>query len=247
MRNIRVIIHGSGGRMGQSIAALCKQSPDLEVIAGVGRGNVSELANLEPVDILIDFSQPEGLQQALEWCLKTNTALVSGTTGIDQSLMAGLRSAGAQIPVFWAPNMSIGVNLAAQLVATAAHSLGMTADVEIIEAHHRYKKDAPSGTALQFAEVVASARGQDVNSVIKSGREGDCVVRPDGEIGISSIRAGDIVGDHTVLFQLPGEALEITHRATDRNGFARGALEASRWLNHQSAGFYDMRDLLRNL
>jgi len=247
MSNIRVIIHGSGGRMGQAIAELCRQSPDLEVVAGVDRDNSSVLEGLEPADVLIDFSQPDGLQQALEWCLETKTALVSGTTGIDQQLMAALRSAGTQIPVFWAPNMSIGVNLAAQLVATAAHSLGMTADVEIIEAHHRYKKDAPSGTALQFAEVVASARGQNFSEVVKSGREGDCGVRPDGEIGISSIRAGDIVGDHTVLFQLPGEALEITHRATDRDGFARGALEASRWLNHQSAGFYDMRDLLRNL
>ncbi|MCF6226879.1 MAG: 4-hydroxy-tetrahydrodipicolinate reductase [Xanthomonadales bacterium] len=244
---MRVIIHGSGGRMGQAISQLCGQSQDMEVVAGISRQSAEQLATLEPADVLIDFSQPEGLQQALDWCLQTKTALLSGTTGIDEGLMAALRSAGKIIPVFWAPNTSIGVNLAAQLVATAAHSLGMAADVEIIEAHHRYKKDAPSGTALQLAEIVASARGQDINAVVKSGRKGDCGVRPDGEIGISSIRAGDIVGDHTVLFQLPGEVLEITHRATDRNSFARGALEAARWLNNQSAGFYDMRDLLGNL
>ena len=247
MSNIRVVIHGSGGRMGMAIAELCQQSPDLEVVAGIDRDNSTQLSQLEPADVLIDFSLPDGLGQALEWCLQSKTALVSGTTGVDEQMMASLRRAGAEIPVFWAPNMSIGVNLAAQLVATAAHSLGMAADVEITEAHHRYKKDAPSGTAVQFAEIVASARGQDFNKVVKSGRHGDCGVRPDGEIGISSIRAGDIVGEHTVLFQLPGEALEITHKASDRDGFARGALEATRWLNHQSAGFYDMRDLLRSL
>jgi len=244
MSNIRVIVYGANGRMGLAITELCQQSPDLDVVAGFDQEDADLMAAHEPVDVLIDFSQPEGQAEALAWCLQTKTAMVSGTTGIDAPHMAALHSAGAQIPVFWAPNMSIGVNLTAQLVATAAHSLGMTADVEIIESHHRYKKDAPSGTALQLAEVVASARGQEFEKVVHSGRHGDCGVRPDGEIGISSIRAGDLVGEHTVLFQLPGEALEITHRATDRDCFARGALEAARWLNHQSAGFYDMRDLL---
>ncbi len=243
MTSIRVIIHGAEGRMGQSLISLCQQSQDFEIIAEVDRSTKVQLDALGPVDVLIDFSLPNGLRQALGWCVKNQTALLSGTTGIDELLLADLRSAGREIPVFWAPNMSIGVNLTARLVATAAHSLGLAADVEIVEAHHRYKKDAPSGTALQLAGVVASARGQD-DTVISSGRSGDCGIRPDGEIGISSIRAGDLVGEHTVLFQLPGESLEISHKANDRDSFALGALEACRWLNHQSAGFYDMRDLL---
>ncbi|MCF6264275.1 MAG: 4-hydroxy-tetrahydrodipicolinate reductase [Xanthomonadales bacterium] len=247
MNSTRVIIHGSGGRMGEAIIKLCQQRKDLEVVAEISRNSTLQLDALEPADVLIDFSQPEGLQQALDWCLRSKTALLSGTTGIDEGLMASLRSAGASIPVFWAPNTSIGVNLTAQLVDKAAQSLGMTADVEITEAHHRYKKDAPSGTALQLAQAVANARGQDFNAVVNSGQQGDCGLRADGEIGISSVRAGDIVGEHTVLFQLPGEVLEITHRATDRNSFARGALEAARWLSQKSAGFYNMRDLLHHL
>lgn len=244
MSSIRIIIHGANGRMGQLLTNLCNQNPDFEIIAAVDRDTQAQLIELEPADVLIDFSLPKGLREALGWCVQSKTALVSGTTGIDELLMSDLRTAAQEIPVFWAPNMSIGVNLSARLVATAAHSLGMAADVEIIEAHHRYKKDAPSGTALQLAEVVASARGQNASEVIVSGRSGDCGVRPDGQIGISSIRAGDLVGEHTVLFQLPGESLEITHKANDRDSFALGAIEASRWLNRQSAGFYDMRDLL---
>ena len=195
-------------------------------------------------DVLIDFTQPESTLAVLEHCRKHKKRMIIGTTGIDDAGRQRIADAARDMAIVHAPNMSVGVNLCFRLLETAARILGDEVDVEIIEAHHRYKADAPSGTALKMGEVVAQALGRDLKEWGVYGRRGISGERARKVIGFSSIRAGDIVGDHTVLFAGGGERVEITHRAESRATFAHGALRAARWLMGRKTGLYDMQDVL---
>lgn len=267
MSNTRVAINGAGGRMGRTLLsvlpefdALClgaafehEQSAMLGEDASV-LGAWKEKANLavkadvaaeqEQFDLFVDFTTPESTLAALEICKQSGKAVVIGTTGCNQAQREQIEAAGQHIPVVFAPNFSVGVNLSLKLIELAASVLGDSVDVEVIGAHHRHKVDSPSGTALAMAESVARALGRDLNEHAAYSREGRHGERPREQIGFSTIHAGDIVGEHTVLFAGEGERLEITHKATDRAIFARGALRAAQWLAHKPAGLYDMQDVL---
>lgn len=259
-------IHGAGGRMGRALLTACAARPDLTLTgaferpdhpalgqdagvlaglapAGVGLTAVANLGNVA-FDVLVDFTRPAGTLGVLEACRQAGRAMVIGTTGLDADGRAAIARAGQDIPIVWAPNMSIGVNVCFALLATAARVLGDDFDVEIIEAHHRHKVDAPSGTALRMGEIVASALGRDLAADAVYGRQGHTGPRPPGQIGFATVRGGDIVGDHTVLFAGDGERVEITHRAASRENFAAGALRAAAWVAGRAPGVYDMQDVL---
>lgn len=195
-------------------------------------------------DVLIDFTSPVATLEHVDLCVQFAKPMVIGTTGLDESQLARIADAACRIPIVLAPNTSIGVTVCLRLLQAAARAVGPDADVEIIEAHHRHKKDAPSGTALRMGQVVAETLGRDLNAVAVYGREGITGERPREAIGFSTIRAGDIVGEHTVLFGLAGERIEITHKATDRLTFARGALRAAAWVVAAGPGLYGMDDVL---
>lgn len=197
-------------------------------------------AALGAADVLLDFSVPASTLVALDACIQTGTPMVIGVTGLDAAAKEKIRAAGKRIPVLAAPNMSLGVALLMQLATAAAKTLGADFDIEISEAHHRHKRDAPSGTALALAEAMAVARDQPLQPRPAGSR-------PAGSIGFAVVRAGDIVGEHTVLFAGKGERLELSHRAGSRIGFARGALKAAVWLRQQPAGVYALTDMLRTL
>jgi 4-hydroxy-tetrahydrodipicolinate reductase len=199
---------------------------------------------LAGADVLIDFTRPEGTLAHLAACRARRVRMVIGTTGFDGAGKQAIADAAREIPVVFAPNMSVGVNLCLTLLDTAARVLGDGYDVEIIEAHHRHKVDAPSGTALRMGEVVAAALGRDLRECAVYGREGVTGERKDSTIGFSTVRGGDLVGDHTVMFLGAGERVEITHKASSRATFAQGALRAARWLMGRPAGLYDMQDVL---
>ena len=259
-----VIIAGAAGRMGRAIAKELngnaqlklvgavehQDSPyigqDLGELVGIGANEVlitTEVNDLS-FDLLIDFTRPDSTMKNLQLCSEQSAAIVVGTTGLDQEQRDELRRCGATIPVLLAANTSVGVNLCAALVETAARVLGDVVDIEIVEAHHRHKIDAPSGTALFLGESVAKALGRNLPEDGVFERYGNTGERPEGTIGFSTIRGGDIAGEHTVMFIGESERLEITHRATDRQIFARGAVRAASWLSQQPAGFYDMRGAL---
>jgi 4-hydroxy-tetrahydrodipicolinate reductase len=195
-------------------------------------------------DVLIDFTRPEPTLAHLEICRQAGRRMVIGTTGFSDEQKERIATAAQDIAIVFAPNMSVGVNLCLKLLDMAARVLGEDVDVEIIEAHHRYKVDAPSGTALRMGEVVAAALGRDLKSCAVYGRQGHTGERDRKTIGFETIRAGDIVGDHTVLFAGSGERVEITHKASSRMTFANGALRAAAWLTQQDAGLFDMQDVL---
>jgi len=263
---IKIIICGAGGRMGGRIIAGSRSEPDLEIAGAVerpghpglgrdagelsGRGTIgcpltdSLAAVLERGDVVIDFSAPEAAAENAAAAAAAGKSLVVGTTGISPEGEKQLRSAAAGIACVYSPNMSVGVNLLFRLVGETAEALGDAYDVEIVEAHHRLKKDAPSGTAKKIAEVAASALRRDLGEAAVYGREGLVGERTREEIGIHAVRAGDIVGDHTVIFSAPGERLELVHRAHSRDTFARGALRAARFAAAAGPGFYSMRDVL---
>jgi len=201
-------------------------------------------AALESAAVAIDFSLAHAVAANANACLRARVPLLVGTTGIDAAARGVLESAAATIPVLIAPNTSVGVNVAARLVRLATLGLGPDYDVEIVESHHRMKRDAPSGTALALGEVVAGARGRPLVELAVFDRHGDDEPRAPGSIGFAVVRAGDIVGEHTVVFASVGERVEITHRATDRITFARGALRAAAWLAGRPAGLYSMNDVL---
>jgi len=217
--------------------ALSIKSPRVAIAADID-------AALAASDVLIDFTRPEGTARHLESALAHGTRLVIGTTGFDATGRDAIERAATTIPIVFAPNMSVGVNVVFKLVADAARALADGYDVEIIEAHHRHKVDAPSGTAVRMAELVAAARGVSLADVASYGREGIVGPRPASTIGFSAIRGGDIVGDHTVLFAGTGERIEITHRSGSRDGYATGALAAARFVASRPAGLYDMQDVL---
>ena len=263
---VRVGVNGAGGRMGKTLIQACIEHPDTQLCAafeiasssaigqdaGVNAGIESqgvtinsELANhTSEFDVLIDFTIPECTMQSLETCLNSSKSMGIGTTGLDESQKQKLKEAGNKISIVFAPNMSVGVNLCLELLQTAAKTLGDEYDVEIIEAHHKHKVDAPSGTALRMGEVVAESLGRNLKDCAVYGREGHTGERDKKTIGFETIRAGDIVGDHTVIFAGTGERVEITHKASSRMTFAQGAMRAASWLSSKSSGLYDMQDVL---
>jgi 4-hydroxy-tetrahydrodipicolinate reductase len=261
---IRVVVTGAAGRMGRALIEACAKSEGLQLtgalerpgssiagadageLAGIGRLGVPIVAGLERLefDVLVDFTRPEATLGYLAACQQAGRRVVIGTTGFDEAGKGRIAEAARAIPVVFAPNMSVGVNLCFKLLDLAARVLGDSVDVEVIEAHHRYKADAPSGTALGMGEVVARALGRDLKECAVYGRQGVTGERPRSTIGFATVRAGDIVGDHTVLFAGGGERVEITHRAESRATFANGAMRAARWLAAKPAGLYDMQDVL---
>jgi len=264
MTNLCIV--GAGGRMGRTLIEAVQQAEGLTLtvateragssligadageLAGVGRLGVSisedPAAHVEAFDVLVDFTRPEGSLEHLEICRQAGRAMVIGTTGFTEDQKQVIRDAAKEIPVVFAPNMSVGVNLCLKLLDLAARVLGDEVDIEVIEAHHRHKVDAPSGTALRMGEVVAEALGRDLAECAVYGREGHTGERDPKTIGFETIRAGDIVGEHTVMFAGLGERVEITHKASSRMTFAKGAVRASAWLKGRPAGLYDMQDVL---
>ncbi|MDR1083762.1 MAG: 4-hydroxy-tetrahydrodipicolinate reductase [Deltaproteobacteria bacterium] len=221
---------------------------DLGVLSGIGLLGIAATDNLakalESAKVLIDFTSPAALKAHLAAAQKVGCAAVIGTTALGDREKAALKEASAVIPVLWAPNMSLGVNLLYKLVSEAAKSLGPDFDVEIVEAHHHRKKDAPSGTAVRLFEVIAEAKELDKKEALITGRNGLVGARPTGEIGVLALRGGDIVGEHTVYFCGQGERLELTHRAQSRDTFAAGAMRAAVWLAGKSKGLYSINDVL---
>jgi 4-hydroxy-tetrahydrodipicolinate reductase len=262
----RIAITGAAGRMGRSLIEAVHNTEGLELTAalehpdstllgsdageltGLGRLGVILAADLAAVtdkfDVLIDFTRPEPTLANLAICRAAGRNMVIGTTGFSEAQKLEIAAAANDIGVVFAPNMSVGVNLCLKLLDMAARVLGDEVDIEIIEAHHRHKVDAPSGTALRMGEVVAAALGRDLASCAVYGREGNTGERDRRTIGFETIRAGDIVGDHTVLFAGTGERVEITHKASSRMTFANGAVRAAGWLMTQQTGLFDMQDVL---
>jgi len=194
--------------------------------------------------VSVHFSSPEATVEQVRWAVEHGAPVVVGTTGLDASQRAEIEKASKQIPVVFAPNMSVGVNMLFKLVGEVARILGADYDIEITEIHHRFKKDAPSGTARRLGEIAAEARGSDYDEMVVDGRSGITGERPTAQIGMHALRGGDVVGDHTVTFATLGERLELTHRAHSRDTLARGALLATKWVRDQKPGLYDMQDVL---
>ena len=263
---IRLGIVGAAGRMGQTLIKAClttqgvllgaaverKDSPavgrDAGEVAGMLRLDIAVkddlAAVIDDIDVLIDFTRPESTLEHVELCLRHGRRLVIGTTGFSAEQRAAIERAAADVAIVLAPNMSVGVNLSLKLLEMAARVMGDYTDIEIIEAHHRHKVDAPSGTALRMGEVVAKTLGRDLSECAVYGREGITGERDRKTIGFSTIRAGDIVGEHTVMFVDEGERIEITHKASSRMTFARGAVRAAQWLMAKDKGLFDMQDVL---
>jgi len=259
-----VVIAGSAGRMGRALLEGVFQAPELRLHAALERSD-SDLIGRDAGDllgspcgvrisddiaaalggahVLIDFTRPEGTMRHLELCMQAGVKMVIGTTGLSVEQRARIEEASAGLAIMQAPNMSVGVTLVLNLLETAAKVLEGY-DIEIVEAHHRHKVDAPSGTALRMGEVIAQALGRDLNEVAVYGREGQTGERKDTTIGFATVRGGDIVGDHTALFAGTGERVEITHKASSRATFALGALRAAQFLADKERGLYDMRDVL---
>ena len=250
---MRLAIAGAGGRMGRALAEAALADPEVSLAAllevpgspalGTQVGGVrvqSDLRAVAAADVLIDFTRPEGTLEHL----KHARAMVIGTTGFSASQKESLASAGQRIPIVMAANFAIGVNAVYRLAETAARILGDDYDVEIVEAHHRHKVDAPSGTALKLGGVLSRTLNRSLADVARHGRQGDTGERPRREIGFHAIRGGDIVGEHTVIFAGAGERVEITVRSQSRATYASGALRAAKWLAGRRAGFYGMEDVL---
>ncbi len=263
---IRVAVAGAGGRMGRTLVNAVHQTDGLAVsaateqtesgllgvdagdVAGIGPLGVAIRSDLDEVlgefDVLIDFTTPDATMHNLRLCRDARARTVIGTTGLSPSQREAVSEAAIDIALVYAPNMSVGVNLCFKLLETAARVMGDDVDIEIVEAHHRHKVDAPSGTALRMGEVIADALGRDLNQVAVYGRQGHTGPRERQTIGFETIRAGDTVGEHTVWFAADGERVEITHRASSRMTFARGAVRAAKWVAGLERGQFDMQDVL---
>lgn len=240
---IKIAVVGSGGKMGKTIVDVIKNDKKIHLGATLDKND--DLNDfLDKFDVLIDFTRPEATLGYLKICAKNNKKMVIGTTGFNDAQLQQLEQLATQTAVVFAPNMSIGVNLSLKLLEMTAKVIGEDADIEIVETHHRYKIDAPSGTALKMGEVVANALGRDLKKCAIYGREGIEKVRDKKTIGFSTIRGGDVVGEHTVSFFMEGERVEITHKASSRKTFALGSVRASIWLNNQKNGLYSMQDVL---
>jgi len=265
MEKMRIVVAGSAGRMGKTLIEAIAGSPDA-VLAGaldmpgssalgrdaaefMGRASGVNIsadieATLKGADVFIDFTRPEGTLEHLRACVKHGVKMVIGTTGFEPAGKQAIEAAAQKIGIVFAPNMSVGVNLTLKLLEVAAKVLQQGYDVEIVEAHHRMKVDAPSGTALRMGEVVAKALGRDHNAVAVYGREGVTGARKDETIGYAVVRGGDVVGDHTVMFLGQGERIEVAHKASSRMTYAQGALRACRFLREKKTGLFDMQDVL---
>jgi 4-hydroxy-tetrahydrodipicolinate reductase len=239
----KVIITGAKGRMGQALVACAKSFPQLQVVAALDRGDDLG-AVIAGSDVVIDFSSHLATPEFVGICAKNKKAIVIGTTGYAQKEKEAILKASSTIPVVLASNFSTGVNTLFWLTRKAAEILGSDFDLEVVEMHHRLKKDAPSGTAKSLAEILAAVRRQQLEKVARHGRVGIVGERKASEIGIHSIRGGDVFGDHTVIFANIGERVELTHKASGRDTFAKGALRAAQWLVKQKPGLYDMQDVL---
>lgn len=262
----RIAVLGATGRMGRAIIQTVAQSSEVTLTAALDRtGNpligqdAAAQAGLSPIgvlvtdnleavadqfDVLIDFSRPEGTLAVLPVCIAHQHAMVIGTTGFSPEQKIELASAACKIPICLSANFSIGVNVTLKLLELAAKTLGDSYDVEIVEAHHRHKVDAPSGTALRMGESVAAGLGRDLKDCAVYERYGNTGARDRKTIGFATIRGGDVVGDHTVMFLGDGERVEISHKATSRGNFSSGAVKAAAWLKDRPAGLYEMRDVL---
>ncbi len=240
---LRVALVGAEGRMGQAIAACASREPGrYEIAALIGRQG--PLDAIGGTDAVIDFSSPAATDAVLDTCRAAGRPLVLGTTGHDDAGRTAVAEAAKEIPIVFAANFSVGVNALFWLTRQATRILGPTFDLEVVEVHHRLKKDAPSGTARRLAEILAEARGLDYSADARHGRDGLVGARTAGEIGVHAVRGGDVVGEHTVLFADVGERVELIHRATSRETFAAGALRAAAWLVGRPAALYDMEDVL---
>lgn len=239
----KVIINGSKGRMGQALLACAARMPDVAVAAGIDVGD--ELAPAVAAgDVVIDFSFHSVTPKVARLCAERGKALVVGTTGHSEADKAAIREAARTVPMVWASNFSTGVNTLFWLTRKAAEILGPTFDLEVIEMHHRLKKDAPSGTATTLLEILGDVRKLQLEQALRHGRKGITGERTAGEIGIHALRGGDVVGDHTVVFATNGERVELTHKASSRDTFANGALRAACWVVGRAPGIYDMQDVL---
>lgn len=262
---LNIAIAGSAGRMGRALLEAVAQAPDMRLSAALERAGspylnkdageligapcgvditVDVVAALSGSDVLVDFTRPEGTLAHLAVCRAKNVKMVIGTTGFSAKQKEELEAASKDVAIVFAPNMSVGVNVTLKLLEMAAMVLNEGYDIEIVEAHHRHKLDAPSGTALRMGEVVARALGRNLSEVAVYGREGDTGERAPATIGFATVRGGDIVGDHTVMFAGTGERLEISHKAGSRATFAEGALRATRFLTDKQSGLFDMQDVL---
>ena len=239
----RIAINGSKGKMGQTLIEAINSTSQSEFGAGFDKGD-SLIDSISNFEVLIDFSRPEASLSALSVCKSSSKAMVIGTTGFADSELELIEQASKEIPIVFAPNMSVGVNLTLKILETSAKVIGPDSSIEIIEAHHRYKVDSPSGTALKMGEVVANALGRDLSKCAIYGREGIEEPRDLNTIGFSSIRGGDVVGEHTVAFFMDGERVEITHKASSRMIYANGAVRAANWLSDKPSGLYSMQDVL---
>ncbi len=271
LKMIKIIVSGAAGRMGSRIIALSREYEDIKLVGaierkdhpnigqdigeiiGIGKIGVSLTNNIKAIrdkaDVFIDFSTPEATIEHLRLLSDPEfnsgpVSMVIGTTGLSKEAIEEIKSYAKKNPCVLSPNMSIGVNLLLRVLQDVARVLGQDYDIEIIEAHHRLKKDAPSGTAIKMAQVIAQALNRDLDEVAVYARKGLIGERTKKEIGIQTVRAGDIVGEHTVLFGGLGERIELTHRASSRDTFARGAIKAALWVSTQKAGLYDMQDVL---
>lgn len=262
---VKVAILGCSGRMGRNLIQAAHEHESIELIGGSVRSNSSfvgfdlgelagigtiglttstELAQLANADVYIDFTSIETTLENINWCQEHKKALVIGTTGFNDEQVTLIKKAGELMPVVLAPNTSVGVNLMFKLLEVTAKAIGDYTDIEIFEAHHRFKKDAPSGTAVKMGQVIADTLGRDLNKCAIYGREGIMEERDRETIGFATVRAGDIVGEHTAFFADLGERIEITHKASSRMTFALGAMRAAFWLSEADNGFYDMQDVL---
>ena len=229
--------------MGQALVACAERNPELQVAGQIDLGD-DLLPLIKEVDVVIDFSFHDATAQFAAVCAEHRKALVIGTTGHSDAEKSQISSLKSNIPMVWASNYSTGVNTLFWLTRKAAEILGPNFDLEVVEMHHRMKKDAPSGTAATLAEILAAVRKQQLSNVIRHGRRGIVGERTPTEIGMHSLRGGDVVGDHTVIFAADGERLELTHKASSRETFAHGALRAAQWVVQQKPGLYDMQDVL---
>lgn len=266
MKKIKIAVAGAAGKMGRRILSLAAGDPEFQIVGAleregadilgtdvgslIGQDAMGVKVTSDPKEamtnarVLIDFTHPSATEHHLQTAVKLGRGLVIGTTGLSEKMRSALEQASQRIPILQSPNMSAGVNFLFELVQEAARILGERYDIEIAETHHRMKKDAPSGTALELARLIARAKGWDPKHAFLYGRHGETGERQKKTIAIHALRGGDVVGDHTVSFFGEGEILEITHRATSRDAFARGALLAAKFVAGVKKGFYNMRDVL---
>jgi 4-hydroxy-tetrahydrodipicolinate reductase len=265
MEQLKIAVAGASGRMGRMLVEAIAAAPDavlagaLDIAGSPSLGQDAGAFSGQPTGVpiasalteglaqaqfLIDFTRPEGTLKHLAYCAEHGIKMIIGTTGFDEAGKAAIRAAAEKTAIMLSPNMSVGVNVTLKLLEMAAKSLSEGYDIEIVEAHHRHKVDAPSGTALRMGEVIADALGRDLNECAVYGREGVTGERDPSTIGFATIRGGDIVGDHTVLFAGIGERIEISHKSSSRATYAQGALRAARFLAGKTSGLYDMQDVL---